>query len=192
MERYGAIWDVAAGTFIAVSLFSGDGVHHRQRASLINYPHRRGLRHYGHTIAKRSASPSASSGPLPTASNALPGYRQRWVVHRRRHTYPQPWPWPGLASAVGASGYLGHGQARCSARKASTLQPISRFDRTRTRGERLGLRMQAATMTASSRRLEPAAQHLQGCRAIAFGGAGHRAVVAFLDPAFLRAGIFVG
>lgn len=23
MERYGAIWDVAAGTFIAVSLFSG-------------------------------------------------------------------------------------------------------------------------------------------------------------------------
>jgi len=192
MERYGAIWDVAAGTFIAVSLFSGDGVHHRQRASLINYPHRRGLRHYGHTIAKRSASPSASERPVADCFKCSARLSIALGVHRRRHTYPQPWPWPGLASAVGASGYLGHGQARCSARKASTLQPISRFDRTRTRGERLGLRMQAATMTASSRRLEPAAQHLQGCRAIAFGGAGHRAVVAFLDPAFLRAGIFVG
>jgi hypothetical protein len=40
--------------------------------------------------------------------------------------------------------------------------------------------------------LHPVLEHLQGCRAIAFGGAGHRAVVAFLDPAFLRAGIFVG
>jgi hypothetical protein len=188
MEHYGAIWDVAAGTFIAVSLFS-DGVHHRQRASLINYPHRRGLRHYGHTIAKRSASPSASERPVADCFKCSARLSIALGVHRRRHTYPQPWPCI-CRRRIRLLG--GHGQACCSARKASTLQPISRFDRTRTRGERLGLRMQAATMTASSRRLEPAAQHLQGCRAIAFGGAGHRAVVAFLDPAFLRAGIFVG
>src|SRR5215472_1353591 len=40
--------------------------------------------------------------------------------------------------------------------------------------------------------LHPVLEHLQRQRAIAFGGAGHRAVVAFLDPALIRTGVFAG
>src|SRR6516165_2536863 len=40
--------------------------------------------------------------------------------------------------------------------------------------------------------LYPVLEHLQGRRAISFGGAGHRTVVAFLDPALIRTGVFAG